>query len=68
MAQQAWTWQRDTELSDDELYALSEELTIIRASKTKLQALAELAENIPNSTPAEAVVEEKQQQKLFSKN
>jgi len=54
----AWTWQRDTELSDDELYALSEELTLIRSSPAKLQALASLSENIPSASPVAAVVVE----------
>lgn len=42
-----WTWQRDTDLPEDELYALSEELTVIVNSDSKVADLEGLADHIP---------------------
>jgi len=42
-----WTWQRDTELTEEELYSLSEELTVILASERKVMDLEDMAEHIP---------------------
>ena len=42
-----WTWQRDRELLEEELYGLAEELTVILASESKVMDLEDLAEHIP---------------------
>jgi len=43
-----WTWQRATDLPEDDLFSLAEELTIILRSEAKVEELEELSDHTPS--------------------